>query len=141
MNQQTVTMEFFARRLADLCLRSGMSGLPKDEISRHVLFTSMVMRLPVDVALAEREINAQLTRWIDTSGIKELDHITLRRYLVDAGYLVRRPDGTAYQVAATPPGRPLLEAGVDALDIEAVLDARREEMARRKAEYLAKAGK
>jgi hypothetical protein len=138
--QQTVTPEFFARRLADLCLRSGMSGLPKDDVSRHVLFTSMVMKLPVDVPLPEREINAQLARWIDTSGIKELDHITLRRYLVDAGYLARRPDGTAYQVVATPPGRPPLEAGVDGLDIEVVLEARRKEMARRKAEHLAKAG-
>ena len=140
-NQQIVTTEFFARRLADLCLRSGMSGLPKDDFSRHVLFTSMVAGLPIDAALGEQEINAALARWIQASQIKELDHITLRRSLVDAGYLGRRSDGTGYRVVADPPGQPPYEAGVARLDLQAVLEARREEMARRKAEYLARSGK
>ena len=139
--QQVVTTESFAKRLSDLCLRSGMSGLPRDEASRHVLFTSMVTGLPVDASLGEQEVNAHLARWIATSGIKELDHITLRRCLVDAGYLDRRADGSGYRVAAAPPGRPPLEAGVATLDLGAVLEARREEMARRKAEFLARSGK
>jgi hypothetical protein len=126
------------KRLADLCLRSGMAGLPRDEASRHVLFTSMVAALPVGAALDEPGVNARLSRWIETSGIKELDHLTLRRCLVDAGYLDRRADGSGYRVVADPPGRPPLEAGVTDVDLGAVLEARRKEMARRKAEYLAR---
>jgi hypothetical protein len=137
-SKEVVTTEFFTRRLADLCLRSGMSGLPKDALSQHVLFTSMVSSLPLDTPLHEREINETLARWIEASGIKELDHITLRRRLVDAGYLDRHADGTAYRVVSEPPGRPPLEQGAAALDLEVVLEARRAEIARRKAEYLAK---
>lgn len=137
---QMMTTELFAKRLADLCLRSGMTGLPRDDANRHVLFTSMVAGFPADAPLEEQEVNARLASWIETSGIQGLDHITLRRCLVDAEYLVRRPDGSGYRVAATPPGRPQMDAGVAGLDLATVLQARREEVARRKAEYLAKAG-
>jgi len=139
--QQVLTTAFFTKRLADLCLRSGMAGLPRDQGSRHVLFTNMVAGLPVVAPLEEQRVNAALSRWIETSGIKELDHITLRRHLVDAGYLDRHADGSGYRVVADPPGRPPLEAGVAGVDLEAVLQARREEVARRKAEFLAKGQK
>jgi len=133
------TITSFTKRLGDLCLRSGLSGLPRDELNRHVLFTSMVGALPVDTPLEQSAIDAGLMRWIETSGIKELDHVTLRRSLVDAGYLWRPADGSAYRVVADPPGRPPCEAGVADIDLAAVLQARREEVARRKAEYLARA--
>jgi hypothetical protein len=137
-SNNVLTIAFFSKRLADLCVRSGMSGLPRDDVSRHVLFTSMVATLPVETPLDHRVVDARLTQWIETSGIKELDHVTLRRYLVDAGYLWRRVDGTGYRVAADPPGRPRCEAGVADIDLAAVLRVRREEVARRKAEYLAR---
>jgi hypothetical protein len=136
-----LTIASFTKRLADLCLRSGMSGLPRDDASRHVLFTSMVAALPVETPLGQPVVDARLTDWIETSGIKELDHVTLRRYLVDAGYLSRRADGSAYRVVADPPGRPRCESGVADVDLAAVLRVRREEVARRKAEYLARQGK
>jgi hypothetical protein len=139
-SEKVLATAFFTRRLGDLCLRSGLSGLPRDEISRHVLFTSMVAGLPVDAPLDQSVVNERLTHWIDTSGIQELDHVTLRRYLVDAGYLSRRADGSGYRVAVAPPGRPPCEAGVADVDLAAVLAARREEVARRKAEYLARPG-
>lgn len=140
-NGHVVTTELFAKRVADLCLRSGMSGLPKDELNRHILLKSMVMSLARDVALSEQEVNRELVRWIETSQIKELDHISLRRRLVDAGYLLRRPDGTGYRVAAAAPGQPVFEPGVERIDLQAVLEARREEIARRKREYLGRPGK
>lgn len=137
--QDLFTVAFFTKRLADLCLRSGLSGLPRDEISRHVLFTSMVAALPLETPIDQQQVDACVARWIETSGIKELDHVTLRRSLVDAGYLVRRPDGSGYRVVADPPERPRCEAGVADVDLASVLQARREEVARRKAEYLARA--
>ena len=133
-----LTIAFFTKRLADLCLRSGLAGLPRDDASRHVLFTSMVAAFPADTLLDQPEVDARLMHWIETSGIKELDHVTLRRSLVDAGYLCRRADGSAYRAVADPPGRPRCEAGVADVDLAAVLQARREEVARRKAEYLAR---
>jgi hypothetical protein len=101
----------------------------------------MVATLPVETPLDQTVVDARLAHWIDTSGIKELDYVTLRRHLVDAGYLARRADGTHYRVVAEPPGRPRCEAGVADLDLQGVLRARREEVARRKAEYLARSAR
>jgi hypothetical protein len=139
--QNVFTVAFFTKRLGDLCLRSGLSGLPRDEASRHVLFTSMVAALPVATPLDQAAVDACLARWIETSGIKELDHVTLRRSLVDAAYLDRPADGSRYSVVVDPPGRPRCEAGVAGVDLAAVLQSRREEVARRKAEYLARSGR
>jgi len=138
--QNVLTVAFFTKRLGDLCLRSGLSGLPRDEASRHVLFTSMVGALPVATPLVQAAVDTCLARWIETSGLKDLDHVTLRRSLVDAGYLDRPADGSSYSVVANPPGRPRCEAGVAGVDLAAVLQSRREEVARRKAEYLARSG-
>jgi hypothetical protein len=54
-----LTLGFFTRRLADLCLRSGMSGLPNDDLSRHVLFTSMVASLPVETPVDGPAVDAR----------------------------------------------------------------------------------
>ena len=34
---QTVTEPLFLKRLTNLCLRSGMTGFPKDELDQHIL--------------------------------------------------------------------------------------------------------
>lgn len=134
-----ISREQFARRLADLCLSTGLTGLPRDASSRHVLLRSMVSGFPVESWLAEHEVNCALAKWIEVSQIPHLDHVSLRRFLVDAGYLTRRADGSAYARVAVPAGQPAFASDVDRLDLHAVLEARRAEIARRKAEYLAKA--
>ena len=139
--EHPVNAEFFAKRLADLCLRSGMSGLPKDELNQHVLFRSMLLGLDAGTAFTEQEINARLARWIAVSQIKELDHVLLRRRLVDAGYLERHPDGTGYRVAHAAPGQPTFSPDVNQVDMPAVLEARRQEMAERKKAFLARSAR
>lgn len=140
-SHDVITVAFFTKRLGDLCLRAGLSGLPSDQGARHVLFTSMIGSLPAGTPLEQPAVDARLASWIETSGLEGLDYVTLRRCLVDAGYLDRRADGSEYRVVADPPGRPRCEEGVAAVDLASVLQARREEVARRKAEYLARAGK
>lgn len=44
---------------------------------------------------AEWEINELLFRWL-ASVRAEIDHVTLRRRMVDYGFLLRRMDGSAY---------------------------------------------
>ena len=36
-NNQPLTRDMFIKRLTNLCLRSGLSGFPKDEIYQHIL--------------------------------------------------------------------------------------------------------
>ncbi len=111
---QTVTREYFVKRVAELCLRSGMSSFPKDDLDRHILFKSAVLAFAADAVFTEREVTARLESWVrDVSQIKNIDGVTLRRYLIDAGYLTRSKDGTQYRVAHPGPQPPFYDETIE----------------------------
>jgi hypothetical protein len=87
-------------------------------------------RLEPDRELAETEVNQRLEAWLD--GISEpygIDHVTLRRMLVDLRLLVRTKSGSAYRV--NPEKVAALEA-LRTLEPAAVLaDVRTERQARK----------
>lgn len=140
MNNQTlITKELFAKRITDLCLKSGMSGLPKDETDQHILLKSMAMTIGSSVQISEQEINEKLAYWINNiSQIKDLDHVTLRRRLVDTGYLVRSKDGSSYQTVDGSPYQPTFEAGISDVNIPEIIRTKKEENERRKQEFMAR---
>lgn len=47
---------------------------------------------------SEQEVNDRLRRWCE--GSREIDHVALRRYLVDLNLLVRDNDNCTYWLAA-----------------------------------------
>ncbi len=70
---------------------------------------------------------------------KEIDRVSLRRRLVDSGYLTRSKDGANYQVATPGPQPELFTAEVEQVDVRQCIAAAREEIARRKREFMTKA--
>ena len=96
----TITVEQFEERMAELCLQSGVAGLPRKPRDRHILLKSVVLTLDRERSYTERELGDKLAYWlVDIYTSADLDHVTLRRLLVDAGYLARKADGSSYQVA------------------------------------------
>jgi len=86
-------------------------------------------------AYTEAEVNACLRAWLGGAGaMLDVDHVELRRWLVDTGVLARDGFGRAY-ARGTP--RPAIDAAVRALagsDLAALVrDAREAEAARRDA--------
>jgi hypothetical protein len=139
MGNTIITKEFFIKRLSDLCARSGMEAFPKDEQDQHILLKSIVLELGDKEAFAEVEINERIKYWLlAISRMKKVDHSTLRRWLVDAGYLMRTPNGSRYEIARTGPSQERFAPEVEEVNVTAVVEAAREEIARRKREYLAK---
>ena len=69
--------------------------------------------------------------------MKMMDHSTLRRWLVDSGYLTRSSDGSRYQAA---PGSraQLFDPSVDQVDMPQVLQSAREAIEQRKKAFLDK---
>jgi hypothetical protein len=134
-----ITKEYFVKRLAELCLRSGMLDFPKDPIDAHILLKSAMLLVGAQGAMTEKEISARLETWIqEVCGIKFFDRVTLRRRLVDEGYLTRSPDGSNYQAARPAPRADLFDPAVDEVDpLQAIADAR-QEIARRKSLYMKK---
>jgi hypothetical protein len=40
---QPVTEQLFVKRLTNLCLRSGLTGFPKDDLDQHILLKSAAL--------------------------------------------------------------------------------------------------
>ncbi len=80
-NEQPMSQErFIKRRLSDLCLKSALSGFPKDELNQQVLLKSAVLMLDASTALTEKAINERLAVWVnDISHIEGIDFVTVRR--------------------------------------------------------------
>jgi hypothetical protein len=131
----TLTVEQFEERMAELCLRSGVAGLPRKPRDRHILLKSVVLTLDRDRDYTEREIGDKLAYWlVDIYTSADLDHVTLRRLLVDTGYLERTADGSSYKVADPASAEGMFVPEVDTVDVyEAIGRALKRNADRKKA--------
>jgi hypothetical protein len=138
-NNSMITSEQFSKRLTNLCLRSGLAGMPKDETDQHILLKSAVLLIGNAGPLTEKEVNDRLQVWLtQVCVIKNFDRVTLRRWLVDTGYLTRDGLGINYRIAVPEPRPDLFDPAVDQIDVVATIRAAREEMELKKQAYLAK---
>ena len=114
----------FKRRLVALCASGVGPGLPRKQRDTHILLRSMAMRFDPAGRYSERAVGEVLKRWLAAAGPRvELDHVSLRRTMVDEGYLVRDPAGASYEVRWTGRAGITFAAAVDALDVEEILGA------------------
>ena len=132
MQDQPITADEFRKRLTTLCSGGRGSGFPRKRRDRHILFRSIAQSL-ASHPYTEHDLNVALKSWLANVGsCLELDHVTLRRYLVDAGWLRRDRNGTTYEALVDGNGEAAFDpeiAGVNSSDL--VRDAR-ERAVRRK---------
>ncbi len=125
--------EEYKKRLVNLFLRSGLWGFPNDGLNRQVLLRSAIVGLDPDVSYSEHEINDKLKAWVERVGsILGIDHVTMRRYLVDYRYLVRQADGSCYQLGDMKGIPYRFKPEIDTIDIPELLHAARLEIENRK---------
>lgn len=135
----TITAEQFTKRLVSLCLR-GLVGIPKDKADQHILMKSAVMTIGVTKQLSEKELNDRLQAWLEVvKAGSELDRVSIRRWLVDNGYLIRDNQGSRYEIAQPGPLSVIFDPAIEQLESAAILLSAREEMERRKQAFMQKA--
>jgi hypothetical protein len=141
MNKENIiTKEYFTRRFTDLILKTGLTEFPKGEADQHILLKSIQLVMGGAGTFTEKEVNEKIQFWILTvARMKKMDHSTLRRWLIDAGYLTRSKDGAVYQPAPGPQAV-LFDPAVDQVDVVQALQAAREEIEQRKKAFLEKKG-
>ena len=120
-----------ARRALKRLLANGrLTSLPKRPADQALLVTLAAAQLDAHRSCVESEVNERLRAWLETvSEPFGIDHVTLRRMLVDSGFLKRTHSGSAYKVNADKAAQ--LEA-VRGLDPAEVLAQVREERDLRK---------
>ena len=127
-----ITAAEFEERLAALCASGTGSSFPRRYRDRQILFRSIVQSIKASDC-SEPVLNEALQQWLaDVGAGLDMDHVTLRRYLVDEGYLSRDAKGSAYQVCLSRNRHPEFEQTVLNIDSAEVVRAARQRAAERK---------
>lgn len=123
MDGQTISAEEFRSRFRAL-RRGGVGpGLPKRRRDAQIFLRAAATALAPGVPYSEKAVGEALTAWLRrTGGRVEMDHVTLRRYLVDAGYLVRDAAGTSYDLHRSGRGIAVFEDAVDSIEAADLLE-------------------
>jgi hypothetical protein len=110
--------------------------LPKKQLDRHIVLISACLKVEPDRLYSEREINEALQLWVIHFGRAfGLDHVTLRRYLIDDQYLVRDSAGGTYKLAAG--GLPYtFDDSIRQLDLEQLVTEAKQARELKKQQYL-----
>lgn len=133
MSERTITVAQFEERLAAICLGGAGSAFPRRTRDRHILYRSIIQRLDHARKYSETELNEALQHWLlDIGACLDIDHVTLRRYLIDERYLSRDANGNAYEV--NPKGTAFVEfePSIAAIDTFMVIQAAKDRVAERK---------
>lgn len=129
-----ITANQFTSRFVSIMLSA--QGMPKKQPDRDIIFVSAILHLDPTRNYTESELNDALRRWTNRFGENcGLDHVTLRRYLIDEGYIARDSAGAAYRLAAeTAPTT--FDPSISDLDLDQLLFEARSEREKRKQQYM-----
>lgn len=112
-----ISVPGWLERLAQLAVRQGvhLSTLQqKDGRDLELVFATATLFFPADRLLDERGANEVLKHFLSTAGaMLDTDHVELRRWLVDTGFVRRSDFGSDYRRGALPAW---LEQAAPALD-------------------------
>ena len=111
-------------RMSQLALRQGvhLSTLQqKAGGDLELLFASAALAFPSGASFSEKEANEILKRFLAGAGVMvATDHVELRRWMVDAGFLQRSDYGTDYRRGVLPDW---LSDAAQQLDFQRIADA------------------
>lgn len=120
-----IGIDEFVERLCRIGADRGPRRFPRKPRDRAILFKSIRMQLDPMTDYSEKEINALLVRWREEIAPEvEIDHVTLRRLMVDYGELERTRDGATYRVGY-PPRPTAFDLEIDDLDLASTIVAYR----------------
>jgi len=115
--------------------------LPKKPLDRQIVLISAILGLTPQQKYSESEINGELQKWVIAFGKRySLDHVTLRRYLIDERYLVRDTSGGAYQLGVLEQLSTTFDPTLIALDLNALITAATAARELKKQQYLKGSG-
>ena len=78
-----------------------MTHLPVRDTDLEMILALAASRFVPDRSYSEGEVNETLAAWLETFSLPSgVDHVTVRRCLVDGRYLVRDKAGSAYRLSS-----------------------------------------
>lgn len=85
------------RILTRLLCAGWLDQLPRKLSDKEVLMALAASSLKTKQQYSEKEVNAHLLQWLEGFTYPScIDHVTVRRYLVDLRFIKRNPSGSLY---------------------------------------------
>jgi hypothetical protein len=113
-------MKNIIERFRKLCIKRGLTPgalLDASPEDFDLLLLALRREFPEARNYSERDVNEVLHEWLQTTGaMLDVDHVELRRWLVDFAMLSRDAYGHAYTLAPIPPRLKDLESAIKAID-------------------------
>lgn len=139
MSNEPITADEMRRRLAELCA-GDERWFPKKQRDRHIVMAAATLWMEQGEVYNEREVTERLAEFLDVCRALQIDAVSLRRELVDHGYLDRDDAGKFYSAGWGSPGWWFAEDVASVDPIEIVSKAHEEWVARREARRAAYLG-
>jgi hypothetical protein len=115
----------------------GGQDLPKKPLDRQIVLISAIVGLERQRKYSESELNDELQKWTILFGRRyNVDHVTLRRYLIDERYIVRDSAGSMYQLAAREALPYTFDPTLENLDLAALIAEAKAARELKKQQYL-----
>jgi hypothetical protein len=119
--------------LKRLLVNGRLTGLPRRPADQELLIVLAAGRIDAHRSLLESEVNEQLRAWLEeVSEPFGIDHVTLRRMLVDGRMLLRTSTGSMYRVNAEKLAQVAALAGIQPAEVLAQIQ---DERAQRKRQH------
>lgn len=129
-----ITESQFFDRFVSLILDG--RGFPKQRLDRHILFISSILKIDNKRQYSESELNDVLRVWTTRFGANfGLDHVTLRRFLIDEKYIKRDAAGMSYELGTTDPPY-TYDQSIESVDLEELINEARREREHKKQQYM-----
>ncbi len=129
-----ITESRFKSRFVTLVLGGGT--LPKKREDQQILLVSAILALDPQRHYSETELNEALQPWSRSFGDSfGLDHVTLRRLLIDDRFITRDPAGSSYSLNLDAPPC-TYDPSIAELDLDLLIEEARREREERKRKFI-----
>ncbi len=123
----------FNKRIIDFFVRSNLYELPSKRKDRLIILKAFSMIFKKD-SFTEKEINELIKEFLQKVSRVKIDHVKIRRYLVDDGFLARTSDVSQY-FANTSLYKNIFEESINDINLEEIINEAQKEIEERSKRY------
>ena len=134
---EVITADEYAKRYLVWCGRGKSHDLlPTRRKDRWILLHAISRQFSPDEILSEKEVNERIEEWLSGPGkTMHVDHVWIRRELIDGRFLERDPAGKEYRRDSGYQWMFSFAPEVESLDLAALVEKEKTRIQERNARY------
>lgn len=131
---EKIAQDEFEKRVIDLLVRSSLYELPSKRKDLLIILKTIASQFK-DGSFTEKEINEVIKDFISKIPRLKVDHVKIRRALIDEGFLKRTPSGSVYTIDKDYDAFKLFSEDISNLDCLNLIRNAQKEIEERKKKY------